>query len=138
MCHKGTLRGTGRLITLAMVSVLVSYAQGVPDWRKIGGPAFDVMLASPATGPVERVWYSPGGSLLYARTASGRTFQTADFANWSAVRGPARSSAPAPGGFRCQRLPEAGARVVPVGIADVCRSRATCGAPRMAGRPGRT
>lgn len=112
MCHKGTLRGTGRLITLAMVSVLISRAQGAPDWRKIGSPAFDVMLASPATGPVERVWYSPGGSLLYARTASGRTFQTADFASWSAAPGPV-DPPPLPLAVSASRLPEAGARVVP-------------------------
>jgi uncharacterized protein (TIGR03437 family) len=95
-----------------MVSVLVSYSQGVPDWRKIGGPAFDVMLASPASGPVERVWYSAGGALLYARTASGRTFQTADFENWSAVAGPL-DPPPLPLAVSTPRLPEAGARVVP-------------------------
>ena len=70
------------------------------------------MLASPATGPVERVWYSPGGSLLYARTASGRTFQTADFASWSAAPGPV-DPPPLPLAVSASRLPEAGARVVP-------------------------
>ncbi len=112
MCHKGTLRGTGGPIALALVSVLASYAQSAPDWRKIGSPALDLMLASPATGPVERVWYSPGGSVLYARTASGRTFQTADFASWSAVTGPLEPPA-APLAVSAARLPEAGARVVP-------------------------
>jgi uncharacterized protein (TIGR03437 family) len=39
-----------------------------------------------------KVWYSPDGSLLYARTAAGRTFQTLDFENWE----PAPADAPAP------------------------------------------
>jgi uncharacterized protein (TIGR03437 family) len=34
---------------------------------------------------VDRVWYSPDGGTLYARTSSGKTFQTSDFENWKPV-----------------------------------------------------
>jgi uncharacterized protein (TIGR03437 family) len=68
------------------------------------------MLASPATGPVDRVWYSAEGSILYARTLSGKVFQTEDFENWKAAINPPdpppllRASA--------VRLPEPGAQIV--------------------------
>ena len=48
------------------------------------------MLASPATGPVDRVWFSSDGSQLFAHTASGKTFVTIDFETWA----PATSAAP--------------------------------------------
>ena len=70
----------------------------------------ELALASPATGPVMRVWYSPDGTRLYARTQSGRVFETADGEVWTpaaaAVEIPDR---PAPA---VARLPENGARVV--------------------------
>jgi uncharacterized protein (TIGR03437 family) len=115
VCHKGTLGEIGRLIALAMVSVLASQAQSAPDWRRIGSPSFDILLASPATGPVERVWFSPAGSVLYARTASGRVFETADFTNWSAVSGPVDPPA-TPEAVSAARLPEPAARIVPAAI----------------------
>ena len=95
-----------------MVSVLAGHAQTAPDWRRIGGSSFDLMLASPATGPVEQVWYSPDGALLYARTVSGRTFQTADFANWVPASAPVYPPV-VPETVTAQRLPETGARLVP-------------------------
>jgi uncharacterized protein (TIGR03437 family) len=42
-------------------------------------------LPSVGTGPVDRVWYSADGSTLYARTRSGRTFQSSDFEQWQRV-----------------------------------------------------
>lgn len=45
----------------------------------------ELALPSLATGAVDRVWYSPDGSNLYARTASGRIFQTNDFEQWQLV-----------------------------------------------------
>ena len=53
-----------------------------PDWRHIGNSAIEMALASPATGPVERVWYSAEGERLNVRTASGAVFETADFETW--------------------------------------------------------
>ena len=35
-----------------------------------------------ALEPVDQVWFSPSGSLLFARTRSGKVFQTADFEAW--------------------------------------------------------
>jgi len=40
------------------------------------------MLAAPATGPVDRVWFSSEG-VLYAQTRSRKVFQTSDFETWS-------------------------------------------------------
>jgi uncharacterized protein (TIGR03437 family) len=40
-----------------------------------------------ATGPVDRVWYSQDGSILYARSSSGRVFQTNDFEQWRLAAG---------------------------------------------------
>lgn len=76
-----------------------------PDWRKIGGTSVDLMLASPATGPVAAVWYGAGGMRLYARTVSGRVFETLDFENWtlsaSSPEPPAQPEAP-----EAERRPE--------------------------------
>jgi uncharacterized protein (TIGR03437 family) len=63
------------------------------------------MLASPATGPVEQVWFSPQGSTLYARTSSG-IFWTADFETWSPA--PGASAPPAPTPAPVVRPPEPG------------------------------
>ncbi len=46
------------------------------------------MLAGPATGPVDSVWFSADGGTLYARTHSGRVFATIDFETWSPVSNP--------------------------------------------------
>jgi photosystem II stability/assembly factor-like uncharacterized protein len=59
-----------------------------PDWRKVGSTSLEVMLASPATGPVDHVWFSPDGRTLYARTHAGRVFETIDFENWTASATP--------------------------------------------------
>jgi uncharacterized protein (TIGR03437 family) len=99
-----------RLIALALVGVFLAAAQTLPDWRKVGSSAVELMLASPATGPVERVWYSADGSMLFARTASGKLFETADFETWAAVADAAEISTLIPA--TAARLPEPGARVV--------------------------
>src|ERR1700734_2036516 len=54
-------------------------------WRHIGNSAMALALPSLATGAVDRVWYSPDGSSLFARTASGRLFETSDFEQWRVV-----------------------------------------------------
>jgi uncharacterized protein (TIGR03437 family) len=77
-----------------------------PDWRHIGNTAVALSLASPASGPVDRLWYSPDGARLYVRTAAGAVFETADFEKWrpsAAVPPAAEADAPAtvvPGGAR--------------------------------------
>ena len=72
--------------TLGLLGVLagtIVWGQTAPDWRKVGGSAVELMLASPATGPVDRVWFNETGSILYARTRSGKVFQSRDFDIWS-------------------------------------------------------
>lgn len=80
------------------------------DWRRIGNSAVDLNLASPATGPVERVWYSPDGSMLYAKAGSGHVYESADFENWA----PSAAAEPPVDENRIpdvNRLPEAPARL---------------------------
>jgi len=102
-----------RTLTLALAAVLGLAAQTVPDWRRVGGPAVDLQLAGPATGPVIQVWYSADGSALYARTASGQVFRTSDFANWTPPSSnDAGNDAAAPVRVIPARLPEANATVV--------------------------
>lgn len=71
---------------LLLASTLV-WAQKAPDWRRIGGTSVDLSLASPAGGSVDRVWFSPDGSTLYARTHSGWVLKTADFETWEPATG---------------------------------------------------
>lgn len=109
-------KGTGgvplRVALLALAGWGIVLAQSGPDWRKIGTAGVDLMLSSPATGPVDRVWYSADGSLLYARTLTGKVFQTGDFENWKpAVNAPAPPPLWRAGAVR---LPEAGAQVIAV------------------------
>lgn len=86
MCHKGTTQVLLRWAALTLAGVVAVSAQ--TDWRRIGGSAVDLRLAGPVTGSMTDVWYSADGSLLYARTLSGRVFQTQDFENWEASVNP--------------------------------------------------
>jgi uncharacterized protein (TIGR03437 family) len=95
------------VFTIALATTAV--AQIAPDWRKVGGSAVEVALTAPATGPVDQVWYSAGGSVLFARTHSGKVFQTADFETWLPAD---TGEAPAPVPAAAARLPEAGSRVI--------------------------
>jgi uncharacterized protein (TIGR03437 family) len=80
------------VLVLALVQALVlvwGQARGQETgvgWRHVGNAAIDTgQLPSAATGPVDRVWYSPDGSSLFAKTASGRVFETPDFEQWQLV-----------------------------------------------------
>jgi uncharacterized protein (TIGR03437 family) len=55
-----------------------------PDWRHVGNGGIDLMLASPASGPVERAWFSPQGDQLFVQASSGRVFETTNFEKWTA------------------------------------------------------
>jgi uncharacterized protein (TIGR03437 family) len=86
MCRKAT--GWGLRLGVLAVSATLAHAQApASDWRRIGNSALDLRLPSVASGSVERVWYAPDGSRLYARTASGKVFVTSDFEQWQAVTG---------------------------------------------------
>lgn len=99
-----------RIVNLTLALGYLAAAQTAPQWRRVGSSAAELMLASPATGPVDRVWFSSEGSLLYARTRSGRVFQTPDFETWTPATSVAEPSEPLPG--LPVRTPEAGARVI--------------------------
>jgi uncharacterized protein (TIGR03437 family) len=77
------------------------------DWVRRGNSAIDFSLAGLATGPVERVWYGPGGDSLLVQTSTGKIFETKDFESWKAVASPV---APPAADQIIARLPEAGAR----------------------------
>ena len=98
------------LLALLLVLAAVAAAQNPPDWRKVGGASINLALASPATGRVEQVWFSPGGSTLFARTQSGKVFETADFVAWSPVADPVDAPAVTPA--TAVRPPESGASIV--------------------------
>jgi uncharacterized protein (TIGR03437 family) len=86
------MRSSGWMIwlTLALTAVGPLQAQRVaglpgglrPDWRKIGGPSYEMALASPATGPVDRIWFSGNQERLVVRTSSGHYFESDDLDRW--------------------------------------------------------
>src|SRR5579883_463306 len=111
MCRRATIR---LLATVGFALAGVgSFAQNLSiDWRHIGNSALDLGLASFATGPVSRVWYSADGSVLYGRTSSGQTFQTSDFERWRPVTDP-RIVPPTQSSVVASTLPEAGLKLGP-------------------------
>lgn len=109
MCRKGTVRAVTVLI-LALWGLVCAMGQTRPDWRKVGSSAVELMLASPATGPVDRVWFSADGSQLFARTSSGRTFVTIDFETWAAAAAIAPPAVPLD--LANARLPDPTARLM--------------------------
>jgi uncharacterized protein (TIGR03437 family) len=87
------------------------------NWRRVGNSAVDLLLASPATGPVDKVWFSDGGGTLYARARSGRVFETSDYEVWLPSQNAVEPAMqPAPLVFR---IPENGARPVASGFGRV-------------------
>lgn len=102
-----------RLFAGAILASVWAIAQSPvtnPDWRRIGSPSVELGLAAAATGPVDAVWFGAAGNRLYARTRSGKTFQTDDFDTWSAAT--SASAGPPLVSAAALRLPESGARVV--------------------------
>lgn len=115
MCQRTTgERARGRIAAILLLTAAVAAAQTPaepvrPNWRRIAGSTLDLALAGPATGPVSRVWFSVDGSRLYAQTASGRVFESADLENWSLAASPA----PIPGVAQAPvaRSPAGGAKL---------------------------
>jgi uncharacterized protein (TIGR03437 family) len=112
MCRRNTPRRRcvpPGLAFLALALGATLAAQSLKfDWRRIGNTALDLSLAGVATGSVERVWYSPDGSRLFARTGTGRVFATSDFETWTEA---GATEAPASVDLLAFRLPEASSRV---------------------------
>ncbi len=71
-------------------------------------------LASPASGPVDNVWYSSDGSRLYAKTRAGQVFETNDFESWAPAPGASAPAEVAPSSV--DHLPEPGAKLVTAAI----------------------
>jgi uncharacterized protein (TIGR03437 family) len=120
VCHKGTLhdtvRATVRAITLVLALSCLASGQA-PAWRRVGTSAVELLLASPATGPVDRVWFSASGGTLYARTDSGKVFETSDYEVWQPA---ANTAEPLPQPIpTLARVPEAGVQVVGAGFGRV-------------------
>ncbi len=59
---------------------------------------------------MNRVWYSEDGFVLYARTESGKIFETNDFEQWRRVTDP-QIAPPAEQNAPAARLPEAGLKI---------------------------
>jgi uncharacterized protein (TIGR03437 family) len=116
MCRRATVRrlgvgglGIGILALLPTLQAQSGLSGGI-GWRHVGNSAVELGMPSLATGPVDRVWYSPDGSQLFAKTSSGRVFQTSDFEQWKLVTDakanpPAEQEPPAAG------VPEAGLKL---------------------------
>ncbi|MCS7043155.1 MAG: hypothetical protein NZR01_10220 [Bryobacteraceae bacterium] len=68
-------------------------------WRQIGTTALLAGLSSPVSGPVERVWFAPDGT-LFAQLPGGATFATRGAEPWKPAATlppvPPSSQAPAP------------------------------------------
>lgn len=116
MCRRETAGATARAVLVMAATACLAGGQTVspalrPDWRQIGDTSVELLLASPATGPVDAVWFSPDGSRLYARTAADRVYETADFQFWRASAGARPAQVPYEG--RVARLPESAVRLAP-------------------------
>src|SRR5713101_6134966 len=93
MCQADTRAKGRRLLVVSLLTGTIALSQTAnesvrPDWRKVGSTSVELMLAAPATGPVDNVWFGPDGRTLYARTHSGKTFETVDFESWTASVAP--------------------------------------------------
>ncbi len=89
MCHKATWRVLAAVgCGLALSPVGRAQTPGLrADWQRLGNSTLELALPAPASGPVERVWYSADGARLFLRTGSGRVFETTDFEKWQPARG---------------------------------------------------
>jgi uncharacterized protein (TIGR03437 family) len=104
----------GAVLLLAMAALAPAQTT---NWRKVGNSAVDLLLASPATGPVEKVWFSSSGGTLYARASGGRVFETSDYEVWLPSQNTLEPAAqPAP---MVARTPENGALLVAAGFGRV-------------------
>lgn len=95
---------------LTGVSVLAQSAatalNPAAEWHRVGNSAIDLSLAGLATGPVDRVWYTAGGSIAI-RTQSGRILETADLETWHS----SKAAVPPEVSPRVASLPDANAKV---------------------------
>lgn len=109
MSRPATVLTHSAAVVLLVLGAASGWAQSSTDWYHAGNSLVDLSLAGLASGPVDRVWYSPDGGTLYALTSSGKTFETSDFESWK----PSQAAAPAPAGLAADGtiLPEQNARL---------------------------
>jgi len=95
VCHKATVRKIACLgLALGLLGAPAT-AQISAEWRRVGSTTLDLSLASAATGPVERVWFSEDGTRLFVRTGLKRTYSTLDFEHWQFTADAAAPESPA-------------------------------------------
>ena len=121
MCQSTTPGRAGQarapaVVCLFILATLPAFPQAgadvrllLPEWRRIGNTTLEMDLAGPASGKVDRVWYSAGGDGLFVLTAAGRILQTTDFERWEAA-GP-QAVPPLPAETEAAGPPEPGARL---------------------------
>ena len=113
MYNRATLARAAVAMVLAALAptCLLAQAQAPAttsaDWRRIGSLVSDAALAGPASGRVDRVWYSADGSKIGVETHSGRRYQTADLETWT----PSIAAAPVSTDATAISPPEAGATI---------------------------
>lgn len=121
MCHPDTdvrasvLKTRIFALVLGIVAAFPAAAQTATAWKHVAGTTIDEGLAGPASGPVDSVWYAPGGRALLARTQSGRIFEiggeNSAIANWRLNTAGAPSQPPANLEAFAETLPEPGAKI---------------------------
>lgn len=87
MCRNATGWRLGALAMLLLAARAAAQTPAPPalEWRPLGAGVIDLALASPASGPIERVWFSPDGEWLLARTRSGQVFRRGEDDRWTPV-----------------------------------------------------
>jgi uncharacterized protein (TIGR03437 family) len=108
MSNKATLSLGLAWTVLAAFAAGPVHAQSL-DWRRVGNAAMDLELAGLATGPVDRVWYSPAGDQVLIRPWTGNLLETNDFDRWLA----------APPGTVAQLVPQGKSVTVPENGAQI-------------------
>ena len=88
MCRVATISAALFLAGSAVwAQSLESTSLTAQDWRRFGNTSLDLGLGSAAGGPVDRVWYSANGKVLYGRTSNGLVWETGDLEHWTPARG---------------------------------------------------
>ncbi|MGQ9634398.1 MAG: hypothetical protein ACUVXB_09145 [Bryobacteraceae bacterium] len=119
MCRPATVPGAFPAASLTLLGVLAAASAAaqpqtalpsrlLPDWRPIGSSTYEIQLPSPATGPVQQVWFSLDGSAIYVQLSNGRTFRNGDLESWQPAPD-SESSPPLPPTAFPASLPEPGA-----------------------------
>lgn len=94
-----------------LILALASATLGAQEWRQIGNSSLLRGLAGPASGPVERVWFTEGGA-VGVRLFSGNSFESDDLETWKASPAAAIPEAQSDAEARRKPQPAAGLRAL--------------------------